>query len=84
MTIEIIRSALAWCAVINIGFLLGWFLFLTLAHDWTYRFHSKWFKLSVDTFDTIHYAGMGLYMGLYKVGIFLFNLVPYFALRIVG
>lgn len=80
MTIEIIRSALAWCAVINMGLLLWWFLFFTLAHDWTYRFHGKWFNLSVETFDTIHYGGMLLF----KLCIFLFNLVPYFALRIIG
>jgi hypothetical protein len=80
MTIEVIRSVLAWCAVINIGLLLWWFLFFAVAHDWTYRFHSIWFNLSVDKFDTIHYAGMALF----KMGIILFNLVPYFALRIVG
>jgi len=80
MTLEIIRSALAWCAVINIGLLLWWYLLFTLAHDWVYRVHTKWFNLSVDTFDTIHYAGMGLF----KLGLFMFNLVPYFALRILG
>ncbi|MBW1851924.1 MAG: hypothetical protein JRJ15_10935 [Deltaproteobacteria bacterium] len=80
MTLEIIRSALAWCAVINIGLLLWWILLFTLAHDWVYRVHTKWFNLSVDTFDTIHYAGMGLF----KLGLFMFNLVPYFALRILG
>ncbi len=80
MTIEIVRDVLAWCSLINIVFLIWWFLFITLAYDWTYRFHSKWYKLSVEAFDTIHYAGIGLY----KIGIFLFNLVPYFALRIVG
>lgn len=80
MTLEIIRSALAWCAVINIGLLLWWYLLFTLAHDWVYRVHTKWFNLSVDTFDTIHYAGMALF----KSGLFMFNLVPYFALRIVG
>jgi len=42
--------------------------------------HSKWFNLSVDKFDAIHYSGMALF----KIGIFLFNLVPYLALRIVG
>jgi hypothetical protein len=78
MTIEIIRDVLAWCAVLNIGMLLWWLLFFTLAHDWTYRFHRKWFNLSVDTFDAIHYGGMGLF----KLGIFLFNLVPYLVLRI--
>jgi hypothetical protein len=79
MTIELIRDALAWCAVINIGLLLWWYLFITFAHDLTYRWHTKWFKMSVDTFDAIHYGGMGLF----KIGIFLFNLGPYLALRIV-
>ena len=80
MTLVIIRKTLAWCAVINIGLLLWWFLSFVLAHDWTYRLHSKWYKLSVEKFDTIHYKGMALF----KISIFVFNLVPYFALRIVG
>ena len=80
MTLETVRDIFAWCSLINIVFLVWWFLFITLAHDWTYRMHSKWFKLSVETFDTMRYAGMGLF----KIGLFLFNLVPYFALRIVG
>jgi hypothetical protein len=80
MTLEIIRSTLAWATVINLGILLWWFIFISLAHDWTYRFHRKWFKLSEEKFDTIHYAGMALF----KIGIFLFNLAPYLALRIVG
>jgi hypothetical protein len=58
MTLEIIRDSLAWRAVIKVGLILWWFVFFTLAHVWTYRFHSKWFNLSVDRFDTIHYAGM--------------------------
>lgn len=78
-TIEIIRDVLGWCAAINLGLLLWWFLFLLFAHDWTYRLHCKWFQLSMAQFDTIHYSGMLLF----KLGIFLFNLVPYFALRIM-
>jgi len=80
MTLEIIRDALGWCAVINLGLLLWWILFLTFAHDWTYRLHSRWFKLSVESFDAFHYGGMAFF----KLSIFLFNLVPYLALRIVG
>ena len=80
MTLEQIRDMLAWCTVINLGLLLWWFLFIALAHDWTYRYHSKWFKLSVEAFDNMHYAGMGLF----KIRILLFNLAPYLALRIVG
>ena len=80
MPIEIVRDVLAWCAVINIGLLLWWWLFLTLAHDFVYRIHGKWFKLSEERFDAIHYSGMLFF----KICIFLFNIVPYLALRIVG
>ncbi|MFC1890712.1 DUF6868 family protein [Thermodesulfobacteriota bacterium] len=80
MTIEIVRDFFAWCSVINIGLLLWWFLIITFARDWVYRTHSKWSKISVDSFNTIHYGGMLFF----KIAIFLFNLVPYFALRIVG
>ena len=80
MTVEIVRDVLAWCSVINVGILLFWWLWFTLAHDFMYRFHGKWFKLSVDRFDEIHY----MLIGVFKLGIILFNIVPYFALRIVG
>ncbi len=80
MTIDLVRDALLWCFIINIGILLWWFLFFSLAHDWVYQFHGKWFKLSVEKFDTIHYAGMAFF----KICIFVFNIVPYFALCIVG
>jgi len=80
MTFETIRAVFAWCTVINLGLLLWWVVFITLAHDWTYRYHCKWFKLSVEKFDAIHYAGLAFF----KLAIFLFNLVPYLAMRIVG
>lgn len=54
MTVDILRGVLGWCAVINMGMLLWWFLFLAFAHDWVYRMHSKWFKIPVETFNAIH------------------------------
>jgi hypothetical protein len=80
MTIEMIREVLGWCAIINMGFLLVWGLMILLAGGWIYRLHSRWFPMSREQFDVIHYAGIALY----KVGFFLFNLVPYIALCIVG
>jgi len=80
MTIEIIRDGFAWCSVINLGILLFWWLWFMMAHDFMYRFHGKWFKLSVERFDEINYT----LIGVFKLGIILFNIVPYFALRIVG
>ncbi|MEX0326602.1 MAG: DUF6868 family protein [Puniceicoccaceae bacterium] len=80
MTLELIRDALGWCTLFNIGLLLWWALFIVFAHDFVYRMHTRWFKLSVEEFDKIHYTGMAFF----KVLIFAFNLVPYLALRIVG
>ena len=79
MSIAIARNVLLWCAVLNYGVLLVWFLFFLLAHDWMYRLHGRWFHLSVEPFDALHYAGMALF----KIGILLLNLVPYVALHLV-
>jgi hypothetical protein len=78
MTEQTILAFLAWSSVVNLVFLAFWFLFFVAAHDWMYRYHTKWFKLSVEKFDSIHYTGMAAY----KIGIVLFNLVPYLVLRI--
>ena len=80
MTIELVRDFLGWCTIINLGILIWWFLFFILAHDFMYRFQTRWFKISVERFDEIHYSSMALF----KLGIFIFNLVPYLAFRIVG
>jgi len=80
MTLNVLREFFFWCFVINMGLLLWWFLFLTLAHDWVYRVHRKWFKISMEQFDTIHYVGITFF----KIGIFAFYLVPYLALLIVS
>ena len=79
MTAEMFRDMLAWCAVINYAFLILWFLLFTRAHDWMYGIHRNWFRLSEETFDAIHYGGMAML----KIGILLFALGPYLALRIV-
>ena len=80
MGIELTRNFLLWCTIINYGILLLWFLFFALAHDWIYGFHSRWFRLSREQFDAIHYAGMAVF----KIGIILFNLVPFVVLWIVS
>ncbi len=79
MNADTLQSFLGWSTAINVGLLVVWFLGYLLAHDWIYRYHSKMFKLTVETFDAIHYAGMAAY----KVAIFVLNLVPYLALAMM-
>jgi len=70
---------MGWATVINIAVLTLWFLLIVYTHDWVYSLHSKWFTLSIERFDTIHYADMAFY----KTNIYLFNLIPFLALQIV-
>ena len=79
MTVELLKGTLAWSAVLNMGILLWWFLFLILAHDWVYKMHSKFYHIQREQFDAIHYGGMTFY----KICIFTFFIVPYLALRIM-
>ena len=79
ITLAIIQAFLGWCAILNMGLVLIWFLLFTYAHDWLYRFHSRFFRLNTEQFDALHYAGMMIY----KIGLWLFFLMPYLVLRIV-
>jgi hypothetical protein len=74
-----IKHVLLWCAGLNYLVLFIWFGAFVFAHDWMYRIHGRWFKLPVETFDAIHYAGLSVY----KIGVILFNWVPWIAFSLV-
>ena len=80
MTSNVARQFLLWCTVIDYGVLLVWFLAFALGHDWMHRLHGRWFRLSREQFDALHYAGMSIF----KIGILLFNLVPFVVLSILS
>ena len=44
------------------------------------RVHSSMFGLADDDLDRAYFQ----YLAQYKIAIFVFNLVPYFALRLIG
>lgn len=79
MEAQLLLKTLGWSALINMALLLYWFLVVAFARDWVYRWHSKWFPLSRERFNEIHYQGMLIL----KVLLFFFNIVPYLALRLV-
>jgi len=63
----------------NYLILLIWFGLFSLGHDWMYRLHSRWFNLSAETFDALHYGSMAVY----KIGIIMLNIAPLVALWLV-
>ncbi len=76
MSIEEARSLFPWMFLLNYLFLLLWAGGFILASDWMYRLHQRWFPMSRQAFNIIHYAGIGLY----KILIILFVLIPWLAL----
>lgn len=79
MSAQILQQLLGWSALINMAVLLLWFVLFALARDWMYRLHGRWFQISPERFDAIHYGGMALF----KMTIMVFNLVPWLVLKIV-
>jgi hypothetical protein len=79
MNVETLRNALLWCTVINYAMLILWAA-LTLLAPGLVRWQGRLVRLSAEQAHAINYAGILLY----KMGIFLFNLVPCIALWIVA
>jgi len=75
MTINELRAFLLCCLIINYVILIVWFTVFVFAHEWVYRVHTRWFKLSPESFDTANYIAMAIY----KIGVLLFVLVPLIA-----
>ncbi|MHC4544419.1 MAG: DUF6868 family protein [Planctomycetota bacterium] len=80
MDIQTLTTFFMWCTILNVALLVYWSLIYFCAGDWIYRRHSKWFSISRETFNVVIYS----FMGLYKILIIVFILIPYIALLIVG
>lgn len=73
------QSFLGWSLVIHWSILLIWVLAFKFSSDYIYKIHNNWVSIKRETFNSIHYGGMGLY----KLLIFFFLMVPYFILLII-
>ena len=80
MDIEMLTAFFGWCSVINLGILIYWVCFLRFCPNWTYEYSIKWISVSREQFNAIHFS----LIGGFKLAVFLLNIVPYFALRIIA
>ena len=80
MTMELLRVLLGWCTVINFGILIIWLLFFLLGRKFIAKWHGSFFSIPEEQINAIHYKGIAYY----KIGIILFNFVPYLALVIIS
>lgn len=77
MNLAELQTFLGWSTLFNYGILLIWFFSFMFARDLLMKVHIGMFSISEQTFLTTHYAGIGLF----KILVFVFNLVPWFVLN---
>jgi hypothetical protein len=65
---------------LNFALLIVSSLFLTLAGDFVYKMHGKWFPMPRERFNAALYS----MIGMYKIMVFVFNVAPWIALAIIG
>lgn len=78
-SIDIVREFIGWCTVINIGILLIATIFLVLTRAPILKIHAKLFELSQADLSLSYFQ----FLGQYKLAIYVLNLAPYIALRIM-
>ncbi len=78
-TMTVMKDFFMWCSIFNGAIFVLWTMVILYAPDWVYSIHSKWFKLSRESFDTVIYA----MMGLYKLTWIFFNLIPFVVLSML-
>jgi hypothetical protein len=69
-----------WCSILNGGLLVFSALIAGFAREFIFRAHNRWYRIQREAFDVAMYS----FLGVYKIFIFVFSLVPYVALLIVG
>lgn len=74
-----ITTFLGWCTIINLGILIYSAIMTIIFNEPVKRFHAKMINISSDKLNEIYFT----FIGNYKLAIFIFNLVPYFALKIM-
>lgn len=79
MNIAELTHFLGWMTVINLAVFLLAFLVLTNSKKKMVKFHKKLFHVSEDVIERAYLR----YLSLYKLFIWVFNLAPYIALRIM-
>jgi hypothetical protein len=79
MNIDQITILFGWMTLINVGIMILSAILIVSLKPFIGKFHGRLFGLSEETLNPILYG----YLGIYKVLIIVFNLVPYLALQLI-
>ncbi len=74
-----ITAFFGWCTLLNIGLLAFSSVMISLLNTPIKSIHTKFIGVSIEKLDELYFA----FLGNYKLAIFVFNLVPYCALKLM-
>lgn len=80
MSLETLRTFLAWCTAMNLGLLLLSTLAVITCHGPISRLHGRLFGLDEACLRRTYFR----FLADYKIAFLVFNLIPYLALRIMA
>lgn len=78
--INTLSEFLGWCTVINMGVLVFVTIFIIALKGFVVNIHSKLFAIDKAELPKLYFK----YIANYKIGIILFNFVPYLVLMIMS
>lgn len=79
ISIDTLISFLGWCTVLNIAMLSFTTFLVTVLKEPLIKVHTKYFDVNRENLQLTYFQ----YLGHIKVAIFMLNLIPYIALRII-
>lgn len=80
LTIEKLAKFFGICFLLAAGLLVLWLLVFLVWGDFAFNIHSSLFDIQRSEWEVINYCGMGFF----KILAWVFFLIPYIALKIVG
>ena len=78
--ISTITTFLGWCTVINLGLYVFSAVMMTIFNTTIKSIHSKLSRVPAEKLDELYFN----FLGNYKLAIFITNLVPYIALKMMA
>ena len=80
MDIQTVTTFFMWCTILNMGLLTLTSVMCIFFADFSYRMNHRFFSISREAFNVIIVS----FIGLYKIVVIVFSVVPYIALLIIG
>lgn len=80
MSIEQLTQFFGWCSAINFGVLIVTSIALVLLKSSVSKIHSRMVGVPESDLPALYFQ----YLAFYKIAIFVFNLVPYIALKMTA